>query len=132
MDAITITIPLPPKQMHPNARSHWRAKMKPKAQQRVEAMWAGQSACGGRGKGPRWKMAEVQATWYLARQNDQDNLLAWLKGTFDGLADAGIVDNDRGFVFMPPVQVTGKAAKGERKVVLVITPRESGKHSTTL
>ena len=124
--SITITLPLPPRALHPNARKHWRAKMKPKKDQRLEAYWSARAVISEQ-VGPlqvlNWKLAEVQSTWYLARRNDADNLIAWLKATNDGLADAGIVDNDRGFIFMPPKQVTGKAAKGRREVVLTITKR---------
>lgn len=126
MNQIIITLPLPPKVLLPTARSHWRAKMRPKILQRQDACTAATAAIYSNRKGgcPMWKMAEVQATWYLCRHNDSDNLLAWLKSSLDGIADAGIVDNDRGFVHLPPVQITGRAANGERKVVLVITPRK--------
>jgi Holliday junction resolvase RusA-like endonuclease len=126
MDAITVTIPLPPQAMYPNARKHWKAKMKPKAEQRRDAKLASLDAIRQRGRnpcGPMWKLAECQATFYLERRRDGDNLIAWLKATFDGLEDAGIVENDGNFIHLPPKQVTGKHANGERKVVLTITPR---------
>jgi Holliday junction resolvase RusA-like endonuclease len=120
MEAITVIIPLPPQAMYPNARKHWKAKMKPKREQREAAFLAGVSAVK---RGPRWTLAECQATFYLERRRDGDNLIAWLKATFDGLEDAGIVENDGNFIHLPPKQVTGKHANGERKVVLTITPR---------
>lgn len=123
MERIEITLPLPPPEMHPNKRHHWRAKMKPKAKQRDDARIAALARLGSR-MPPQWPLAEVQSTWYLARRNDHDNLIAWAKATWDGLADAGIVGNDRGFVFLPPVQVTGKEARGARKLVVVVTKRE--------
>lgn len=122
IDRLEVTLPLPPKALHPNARKHWRAKMKPKKQQRADAFWAAYAAIGMRNY-PQWKLAEIQSTWYLARRNDQDNLIAWLKATADGLADAKVVGDDRGFIWLPPQQITGKAAKGERKVVLEIRER---------
>ena len=128
MSSISIELPLPPKQMHPNRRAHWRAKMKPKAEQRSTARILAvhairDSIAGLKHSPPHWKMAEVQSTWYLARENDPDNLVAWMKGTLDGLADAGIVGNDRGFVLMPPKQVLDPKRNGKRGLVLTITER---------
>lgn len=123
--SITITLPLPPQAMYPNARKHWKAKMAPKRQQRNDAYTAAIDAMFCRnGKGrPYWQLAECQATFYLERRRDGDNLIAWLKATFDGLEDAGIVENDGNFIHLPPKQVTGKQTNGERKVVLTITER---------
>jgi Holliday junction resolvase RusA-like endonuclease len=121
--SITITLPLPPAEMYPNARKHWRAKMKPKKQQRNSAYAAAMDALESE-LPPRWKLAECQATFYLERRRDGDNLAAWLKATMDGLQDAGIVANDSGFIHLPPIQHTAKAANGERKVVLQITERK--------
>ena len=124
MKAIVITLPLPPQAMYPNARKHWKAKMGPKKQQRSDAYMAAFNSTTGSGQPrPRWQLAECQATFYLERRRDGDNLIAWLKATFDGLEDAGIVENDGNFIHLPPQQITGKHAKGERKVVLTITPR---------
>ena len=108
--------------MHPNARKHWRAKMTPKKLQRELAFLSAKQSMEHLPRPPKWKLAEVQTTWYVARTNDQDNLLSWAKGTWDGIADAGVVDNDRGFVFLPPVQVTGTKEK-ERRLVIVVTER---------
>src|SRR5688572_30571895 len=71
--SIEITLPLPPKEMHPNARKHWRSKMKPKQRQRNDAYLAALAATQGRRQQPFWTLAEVHTTWYLARRNDQDN-----------------------------------------------------------
>lgn len=122
MQELTITIPLPPKQMRPNSRTHWRAKMGPKAQQRQEAYLSAKAAIG-RLSPPRWSAASIEAEFYLGRrgkQNDRDNLIAWLKATADGLEDAGVVADDAGFTWMPPRQVFGKDAPVEKKVVLTI------------
>jgi len=123
LTTLTITVPLPPRAMHPNARSHWRAKMAPKKLQRETAYLAALNATRHLERQPFWKMAEVQMTWYVARHNDSDNLLGWAKGTIDGIADAGVVDNDRGFVFMPPKQVTG-TKENDRRIEIVITERK--------
>jgi Holliday junction resolvase RusA-like endonuclease len=35
------------------------------------------------------------------RRRDADNLLASLKAVFDGLKDAGVIDDDAGFIHLP-------------------------------
>lgn len=122
MNSITIELPLPPKEMRPNARCHWRAKMGPKKQQRHEAWLGAMSALNG-ARPPKWELAEVQATFYSARKSDSDNLVAWCKATSDGLEDAGIVANDSGFIWLPPKQVLDPKHDGKRGLVLTITPR---------
>ena len=123
-ESITIILPLPPKQMHPNKRCHWRAKMQPKKKQRMDAYLAALAAIKELGRHPEWPAAEVITTWYLARQNDRDNLVSWGKATWGGLADA-LRCNDSGFVHWPPHQICGKDAKGERKLVIVIRKRNA-------
>lgn len=101
---MTLTFPLPPKCLHPNARSHWKAKMRPKKNYRAEAALIASQA---RLSEP-FKRATVQLTFYLARKQDADNLLAWCKPLFDGLQDGGLIANDSGLTFLPCLQVTGK------------------------
>ena len=110
---IELTLPLPPNVLHPNGRTRnvkWRASLVKKA--RSEA------ALVARMQAPAvpFKRAKVHATFYHPRERDDDGLIAWLKSYLDGLQDAGIIENDRGFTLLPPVQIMGK----ERKVVLRI------------
>jgi hypothetical protein len=126
-DSITITVPIPPKQMHPNSRNHWRAKLGAKAEQRGTAKLSALEALNGKSP-PRWERATIHATFYRssprAKQQDGLNLLAWLKATEDGIEDAQIVANDRGVTWLAPSQVLGKAAQGRNEVVIVITKIE--------
>lgn len=119
MNKVVVTLPLPPQANYPNSRTHWKAKMKPKKQQRTDAYYAALSR-----SPPKWNRATCQATFYLPRRRDSDNLLAWLKSSFDGLEDAGIIANDRGLIHLPVEQVTAKAANGRREVVITITSVE--------
>jgi hypothetical protein len=125
--SITITVPIPPKQMHPNSRNHWRAKLGAKAEQRGTAKLSALEALNGKSP-PRWERATIHATFYRssprAKQQDGLNLLAWLKATEDGIEDAQIVANDRGVTWLAPSQVLGKAAQGRNEVVIVITKIE--------
>jgi Holliday junction resolvase RusA-like endonuclease len=56
-------------------------------------------------KKPLWKQAIVSCEAFhpVRRNRDGDNFIASMKSTFDGLADAGIIENDSGFIHMPPV-----------------------------
>lgn len=102
MKSIEVTLPLPPKQLHPNARVHFMAKAAATKRYRLRAELEARHALGRRDP-PRWKAATVRVAWYFktAARRDRDNLLASAKAIFDGLADAGIVDNDAAFTHLP-------------------------------
>lgn len=99
---ILVTLPLPPKELSPNARVHWARKQRVVREYREMAKVAAQLAIG-REAAPRWERATVQATFYfrVRRRRDMDNLSGWCKQNFDGLADAGVVANDSGFTHLP-------------------------------
>lgn len=101
-----LTLPLPPKALHPNARVHWKAKLKPKAKARGEAALVASTAPD---KPPKpWAKARVRPTFYLPRRQDLDNLGAWCKAYYDGISDAGVVANDSGLIPLTAIQITGK------------------------
>jgi hypothetical protein len=58
---------------------------------------------------PMWKKAKVRVVWRCLKRihPDPDNIIASLKAHFDGLADAGIVVNDKGLWPERPVIETG-------------------------
>ena len=116
---VEIVVPLPPREMHPSVRVHWRRKLVPKRQQRSDAWIAGSGALCGLAP-PFWESAKVEATFWMPRRMDPDGLISWLKATFDGLQDAGIILNDSNLTILPPRQVTGKDSLGRRQVVLVV------------
>jgi len=104
---ILVVLPLPPRQLQPNARPHWTAKAGAVKRYRQIA-WL--SALAVR---PRQAMltARVTAKFYFAdrRQRDPDNLLASLKAGFDGLVDGGVIGDDRDFIHMPIEQYVDRA-----------------------
>jgi len=119
VNSITITISLPPKACRPNgAHGHWAAKASSKKQYRSEA-WAA-TAAEIKGQPPRWHKArvEIKAYFKTARHLDPDNLVASLKSAFDGIADAGVIANDKGL--WPERPVIDKDAKNPR-IELTIT-----------
>jgi len=104
MQELTITLFLPPKELHPNSRCHWRTKAKHTASYRTTAMlqaWADMHCA--RHKAPKWETATVQATFYFKdnRRRDRDGMLSSLKAAFDGLADAGLIADDSGLTHLP-------------------------------
>lgn len=103
MDEITITLPLPAKELSPNARVHWAKKGRAVRVQRTGADVRARMAMDFK-EPPQWERAELQATFYLPdrRRRDADNLAASLKAQLDGIADAGVVANDAGFTHLPP------------------------------
>ena len=100
MNTITISLSIPPPELSPNGRYHWAAKSRQVKKYRAQA----QLLCRAQTyEKPRWKQATVSVVWYHPdrRRRDRDNLQASLKAAFDGIADAGIVDNDSGLIHLP-------------------------------
>lgn len=109
---ITITLPLPSDALSPNARKHWSRKVGPTKLARELAKLESLNAMNRMGliASPRWKHAATQIrAWFpTSRNRDADNLLASCKAVFDGMADAGIVINDSGFVHNSPQMAVSK------------------------
>ena len=107
---LPLTLPLPPKALSPNARGHWGAKARAVAGYRQRAYMV---ACVEvpASKRPGWERAETRVVFYLPdrRRRDMDNLAASLKAAWDGIADAGIVQNDSGLYHHPPEMRVDKA-----------------------
>lgn len=95
---ITVSVPLPPNELSPNGRAHWAAAHREKRRQKLSAWAQATEAVGG--APPRWEHARVTTTYYVrdkrGLKRDEDNALASLKAAFDGIAEAGVVANDRG------------------------------------
>ena len=117
-ESIVITLPLPAKCLSPNARAHWRTKAKAVKEYRLRA-W-GEALEATECQMPRWTAATVQATFYhpQRRRRDSDNCLASLKPAFDGLADAGLIENDCGLTHLPPILLIDPEYP---RVMLVVT-----------
>ena len=97
-----IVLPLPPRELSPNARPHWAAKARA-VQRYREAAYL--SALAERPVAPL-PVARVTSRFFFRtrRRRDRDNLLASLKPAFDGIADARVVANDAGMIHMPVEQ----------------------------
>ena len=115
-----IVLPLPPKELHPNARPHWAQKAKATKKYRSDAKWATLYAMDISETNGEWPTATVKATFYVKtnHKRDADNMLASLKAAMDGLADAGLIVNDSGLTHLPVEIVTGsKYQRVELEVV---------------
>lgn len=102
---IRINLPLPDRILSPNARPHWAPKAKAVREARGAAYYLAMAAMRKAGiKPPKWEAAEVRTVFYwpTRHRRDRDNALASMKATMDGIADAGVVENDAGFIQHPP------------------------------
>jgi len=93
---ILVTLPLPERNLHPNARIHHHAKAKITKQARLRAMLAATEATGGNKW--RWKTAMAEYRFHLPdkRRHDLDGLLSACKAYQDGIVDAGVLEDDHG------------------------------------
>lgn len=106
MNTYTLILPLPDPCLSPNARVHWAKKGRAvKELRRCASLVALAEMTAARVKPPRWKTATVQVTAYypVKRRRDKDNLVASLKAAFDGLVDAGMLEDDDGLTHLPTV-----------------------------
>lgn len=92
---ITIELPWPPRELSPNARTHWGRKSKIAKSYRF--------ACGTLTKAAGFKAPEGKLYFWVTfcppnrRSRDDDNLLASFKSGRDGVAD-GLGIDDKNFV----------------------------------
>jgi Holliday junction resolvase RusA-like endonuclease len=118
VNSITITIPIPHRSLSPNARTHWRAKaVKVKAARRAASVLCVATV----GHGHMLLTNAISTVvWYAktATHPDPDNALAMLKPYFDGMADAGVLANDRNLAHNP---IRFEKDKANPRVQITIT-----------
>jgi Holliday junction resolvase RusA-like endonuclease len=127
---VLIVLPLPNKNLSPNARCHWRVKAEKTAQLRYWAGLAAQAAMRepGAPKGSMpWAEATAKVTFYFRTKarRDKDNCAASCKPIWDGFTDAGIWADDSGVTHLPPVLGYDKLKpRVEIEVLQVTAPAE--------
>ena len=127
MRTLRIELPWPAACLSPNGRAHWRRKALATKRHRWWALLAAQDAI----RAQRWpagvKQAEVRITYRdpVSRRRDRDNHLGMCKAYLDGLTEAGVIEDDCGFI-CHPVAFEQSAV---RSVVIEVVPRDVGKHS---
>ncbi len=124
MNSITITIPIPHRALSPNARTHWATKAKKVKAARGVAWWYAKVDADW--TPTHWTNAISTVVWYAktATHPDPDNALAMLKPYFDGLADAGVLANDRNLAHNP---IRFEKDKANPRVELTITKIEEAR-----
>lgn len=99
--ALTLRVPLPPRELSPNARTH-RLKRNTIAQAyRAQVGWLAREAVTAGGWQATHERFEVTVRVFWppkVRQWDLDNVYAALKSAFDGMQDGGVWANDRRIV----------------------------------
>jgi Holliday junction resolvase RusA-like endonuclease len=122
IERLTLTLPLPSPVLSPNGRGHVMTKSSATKKYRKAAKLEAENALDGHTP-PRWKRAQAQAVFYFRvdRRRDRDNLAASLKAAWDGIADAGVVENDCGLTHLPPVLRVDRDAP---RVEITLTPMD--------
>lgn len=127
MRQITIIVGVPNRVLSPNGRAHWRTKASAKKLARAHGMIAAGFALNGR-PAPKWESATVVVrAWFKDKRSkwDRDNAISSLKGHVDGIADAGILSNDRGLKW-GEVDLSG-IDKANPRVELTFTHEEESR-----
>ena len=103
MEALLVTVAIPPRSLSPNARVHWSIKAKAVKKTRIDTWAQAQIAMHEQDVKGKWGHAECRVVWYArcSRRRDKDNLLATLKPVFDGLVDGGLLVDDAGITHLP-------------------------------
>jgi len=135
-DELTITIPLPPRQVRPNFHGHWALRARAvKLLRELSAALIRLKLRGGREDGtffqyacPMWEKASVSIVWMTKTTKamkgppiDPDNALASMKAVFDGAQEAGLIRNDRNL--WPERPVIDMSVAGKSKAGVVVTFR---------
>lgn len=129
MSELRIIVPgTPDAKLSPNgAHGHWSVKHRARQEMQRTAFYAAREAI------TIWESTHGEfvalsgsvrvktvIAWGKGRKSmDGDNALASCKAIFDGLAQAGVVENDKQCVFEPVVQIRDKAKVGYVEVTVV-------------
>jgi len=108
MASVTIEMAHPPRCLSPNGRAHWGQKAKEGKAFRTFARYKFNKA---RLDQTVWTRARMTITWYhkTSRFPDSDNVIGSCKWIRDGIADTGIVANDRDITDIRVLFVKDKA-----------------------
>lgn len=119
MNSIVITLPIPHKSLSSNnaGHCHWAKKEAHRKKARQDGYLAAVHAGGAK---LWWNVADASVVWYsrTARKIDLLNMDHWLKAYYDGIADAGVVKNDRG---IHPVSHEQRKDEDNPRVEIILT-----------
>lgn len=125
---IVLDIPgSPPRELSPNARIHWRPRVRIKNEWAKLWRYAALDAMGAAGTAIRFEGPVRLRVTYLkgkgAQSHDLDNLTAILKGGIDALQEAGLLANDRQIVGIEVEQVRSPDGIGRTRVEIEEVPQ---------
>ena len=122
MSAITIRLDWPYEELSPNYRGHWRKVANAKHVYRTACKVLARSAMDCKTTYPLTPPMDGHLEFITTamRGYDRDNLIAWMKSGIDGVADAGVIANDRDIVSWSTEVVKGI----KREVVLTLREQE--------
>ncbi len=101
--ALKITVAMPPHELSPNARCHWRVLAKQKKIHKWSSIVRVRDAIA-HAKGLPYASATIKyEAFYPAKPWDDDNLIAAMKYARDAFATVGIVPDDNVFTTLPVV-----------------------------
>ena len=122
---LRIELPLPPKELSPNARVHYQVRARATREAKDEVIIAlAQQPPALRFLRPRpYERATVTVTFIVPdrRNRDKGNLIGSAKPYLDGLVDAGVIADDNWKAIeevYPPIEYQ----KGVRKTIIEVNP----------
>ena len=103
MEALIVTVAIPPRSLSPNARVHYRRKAEDFKKTKIHTGEQTQIAMHEHNVKGGWMYADCRVFWYArcARRRDRDNLNATLKAVFDGLVVGGLLIDDDNLTHLP-------------------------------
>jgi hypothetical protein len=118
---LEIILDHPDPALHPNGRAGWQKKHRLTKQHRAIAAYATLAEMRRAKIKVGWKAATIQATFVYTkrRTRDQDGAIGSLKAYCDGIADAGLLENDSALTWLSPIIVVDP--NGQAYVKLVIS-----------
>ena len=126
---LTLTFPLPPDDLSPNARVHYLAKARAAATYRKSAKLLSRSKLNASGTSETWfrfleeePQLRLTETYRIAgkRKRDVRNLFAAFKAGEDGLVDAGIIPGDDDSVLEHGAPKIERVASKKDEGILVV------------
>lgn len=102
VEVVEIVVPMPSRLLSPNVKSHWGSVAKARESAKSMVHFAVLSEL----KSTRllWRRAEVSCIAYFKtnRVRDEDNFIAMMKSSFDGLETSGLICDDAGLTHKAP------------------------------
>lgn len=102
LECRVVKLPLPIRQLHPNARIHYRAKSTYTRDHRARAKLICEAMNPDK---PEWECCVVRPVFHFEKKRgrDIDGMVSSLKAYMDGINDAGLFKDDKYLQWLPPL-----------------------------